>query len=61
MIHTSTKKNSNLRNSLLPTVDLRDIYERLLSINETDEKWSIFYNEIKRATHGRIPNEKGNF
>ena len=32
---------------LLLVVFLRDIYERMLSINDADKKQSIFHNKIK--------------
>lgn len=43
---------------MLPTVPLRDIFEKRLSINDTDEKQSLFYNEIKITKHGRLPDKK---
>ena len=40
---------------------LPDIYEQKLLIIDAGEKESIFYNKIKRAKHGRIPDEKTKF
>ena len=37
----------------------KDAYERWLSINTADEKQGLFYNEIKRAIHGRTPQIEG--
>ena len=31
---------------------------RRLSINDADEERNMFYNEIKRAKHGRITDQK---
>ena len=50
----SNKKNCNLSNYSLPKVNLKGIYEGRISMNDTHGKESIFYNNIKRAKHGRI-------
>lgn len=60
LIHKNKRKNFNFSNYLLPAVFLRDMYERRWSINDADEKQSIFYNEIKRPKYGKRPNEKRN-
>ena len=56
--YSSSKKNYNFSNYSLPILFLRNMYERRLSKNGSDEVQSMFYNEIKRAKHGRIPGEK---
>ena len=45
----SNKKNCNLSNYSLPEVNLKGIYERRLSMNDTHAEESIFYTK-----HGRI-------
>ena len=45
--YSSTKNGYNFSKYSLPTVFLRDIYERRLLINKADEEQSISYNEIK--------------
>ena len=59
--YSSTKKNWNFGNYSLPIVYLKDIYQRRLSIYGADKEQGMFYNDTKRANHGRVPNEKGNF
>ena len=56
--YSLTKRNYNFSYYLLPPVPLRDIFEKRLSINDTDEKQSLFYNEIKITKHGRLPDKK---
>ena len=56
--HFIKQKNYNFSNYSLPTVFLRNIYERRLLRNGADEEQSMFDNEIKKAKHGRIPGEK---
>ena len=56
--YSSTKNGYSFKYSL-PTVFLRDIYERRLSINDADEEQSILYNEIKRVKDDKAPDEKG--
>ena len=58
--YSSRKKNYNISNCSSPTVFLRDIFERTLSINDTNEEENMFYNEITRVKHGRIPDDKRN-
>ena len=57
--YSSTKYNYKVSNYLLPMVFSKDTYERWLSINTADEKQGLFYNEIKRAIHGRTPQIEG--
>ena len=59
--YSSTKHNYNCSNSSLPRVFLRDIYERMSSLNDAINEQSLYYNKLKRVKHGRIPNEKSNF
>ena len=48
----SNKNNCNLSNYSLPVANLKGIYERRLSMH--DGKESIFFNNRKKAIHGRI-------
>ena len=57
MNYSSKYNNYNFSSYLLPTVFLRKINKRRLSVNEDDEEQSVFYNEIKRVKHGKITDE----